>query len=293
MNASRAHPRLSSAHGRRLRTVAIAIAIGLVAAVNFYLAGRSISLIASGAPAVDWNQYVEASRRVSAGDLYAVTDAYAYRYSPMLAALFGIFAPLGVVGWQVLHIVAAVALPSWPLRIATLLSWPFWYDVQTGNVMVFILLTAAWALTANRLATGAYLILAILIPRPLMLPFAAWVLWKRREWLLPFTAALAAHALGVWALGWGAEWVGTIIAASRDADLPSNVGPSRFVGTVPWLAIGLPLAAWLTWKGRLGFASLAASPYWLPYYLLMVLLEVPALAKAWRHRDPSLPERPA
>lgn len=41
-----------------------------------------------------------------------------------------------------------------------------------------------------------------------------------------------------------------------------------------WVPIGLALAAWLTWKGRLGYASLAASPYWLPYYLLFALLEL-------------------
>ena len=140
--------------------------------------------------------------------------------------------------------------------------------------MVFILLAAAWALTGSRLATGAYLIMAILIPRPLMLPVAAWLLWKRPEWRLPFAAAVAAHALAVLAIGWGPEWIGTIIAAGRDADLPSNVGPSRFVGTLPWLVIGLPLAAWLTRRGRVGLASIAASPYWLPYYLIMPLLEL-------------------
>ena len=42
-----------------------------------------------------------------------------------------------------------------------------------------------------------------------------------------------------------------------------------------WLLIGVPLATWLTVKGRPGFASLAASPYWLPYYLLFLLLELP------------------
>ena len=255
-------------------TVLIAVAAGLLLTVSLYLSARSIGFIVGGTQAVDWVQYVEASRRLGGGDLYAVTDTYAYRYSPLLAPVFGLLAPLGTFAWQALHVVAAVALPSWPLRLATLISWPFWYDVQTGNVMVFILLAAAWALTGNRLATGAYFLLAILIPRPLMLPVAAWLLWKRPEWRLPFAAALAAHALAVLATGWGPEWIGTIIAAGRDAGLPSNVGPSRFIGTLPWLVIGLPLAAWLTRRGRVGFASIAASPYWLPYYLIMPLLEL-------------------
>ena len=256
------------------KALLIAIGAGLLLSVNLYLAARSIGFIVAGAQAVDWVQYVEAAGRLDGGDLYAVSDTYAYRYSPLLAPVFGLLAPMGTLVWQGLHIVAAVALPSWPLRLATLISWPFWYDVETGNVMVFILLAAAWALTGSRLATGAYLLLAILIPRPLTLPVAAWILWKRPQWRLPFAAALAAHALAVLAIGWGPEWIGTIIAAGRDADLPSNVGPSRFIGTLPWLVIGLPLAAWLTWRGRVGLASIAASPYWLPYYLIMPLLEL-------------------
>jgi hypothetical protein len=256
------------------RLTLIALGAGLLLSVNLYLAARSIGLIVGGKEAVDWVQYVEAAGRLGGGDLYAVTDSYAYRYSPLLAAVFGLLAPMGTLAWQGLHVVAAVALPSWPLRIAALLSWPFWYDVETGNVMVFILLAAAWALTGSRLATGAYFILAILVPRPLMLPVAAWLLWKRPEWRLPVAAAFVAHALAVLAIGWGPEWIGTIVAAGRDADLPSNVGPGRFIGTIPWLAIGLPLAAWLTWRGRVGFASIAASPYWLPYYLIMPLLEL-------------------
>jgi hypothetical protein len=263
-----------SSPARMVRLAVLAIGAGLLLSVNLYLAARSIGLILDGTEAVDWVQYVEAAGRLDGNDLYAVTDRYAYRYSPLLAAVFGLLAPLGTIAWQGLHLVAAVALPSWPLRIAALLSWPFWYDVQTGNVMIFILLAAAWALKSSRLATGAYFILAILIPRPLMLPVAAWLLWKRPEWRLPFAVAFLAHAVAVLSIGWGPEWIGTIVAAGRDADLPSNVGPSRFIGTLPWVAIGLPLAAWLTWRGRVGLASIAASPYWLPYYLLMPLLEL-------------------
>jgi hypothetical protein len=259
---------------RIVRFAVLAICAGLLLSVNLYLAARSIGLILRGTEAVDWVQYVEAAERLDGGELYAVTGTYAYHYSPLLAPVFGLLAPLGTIAWQGLHVVAAVALPSWPLRIAALLSWPFWYDVQTGNVMIFILLAAAWALTGSRLATGAYFLLAILIPRPLMLPVAAWLLWKRRDWRLPVGAAFAAHAVAVLAIGWGPEWIGAIVAAGGDADLPSNVGPSRFFGTVQWLSIGLPLAAWLTWRGRLGLASIAASPYWLPYYLVMPLLEL-------------------
>jgi hypothetical protein len=254
--------------------VLIAVAGGLLATVNLYLAGRSIGLIIDGVPAVDWQQYAEASRRLDGGDLYALTYDYSFRYSPLFAAAFGLIVPIGVIGWRVLHLVAVLALPSMPMRLIVLVSWPLWYDIQTGNLLTFVFLAAAWALRGNRLAIGVYLLLTILGPRPLMLPLAAWLLWQRPEWRWPFAAAVVVHVAAVIGLGWAEGWVGTLVAAAEDAALPSNVGPSRLVGTIPWLVVGLPLAAWLTWKGRVGWASLAASPYWLPYYLLFPLLEV-------------------
>ena len=266
----------TSADGwRRVRRVTFAIAIAAVAAVNLYLVGRSIGLILDGVPAVDWQQYFEAARRLrSGGDLYEISYDYVSRYSPLFAAFFGLVAPMGVVAWRLLHLVAALALPSMPMRLVALVSWPLWYDIQTGNLLTFVVLAAAWALRGNRLATGIYLVLFILGPRPLMLPVAAWLLWQRPEWRWPFAAALVVHAAAVLGLGWAEGWIGSLVAASEDALLPSNIGPSRFVGTIPWLVVGLPLAAWLTWKGRVGWASLAASPYWFPYYLLFAVLEV-------------------
>lgn len=259
---------------RNVRLVLLAIGVGIIAAVNLYLAWRSIVLILDGAPAVDWSQYVEASRRLNGGDLYAVTDIYAYHYSPVLAAVFGPLSAIGTVGWRLLHVAAALALPTWPMRLLALVSWPFWYDVETGNLVVFVVLAAAWALRGSRLAAGGYLLLLLLIPRPLMLPVALWLLWKEPAMRAPFAVGLVAHTVAVLATGWGPGWVEALAAAGGDVAIPSSIGPSRFIGALPWLAIGLPLAVWLTARGRLGLASLAASPYWLPYYLLVMLLEL-------------------
>lgn len=52
-----------------------------------------------------------------------------------------------------------------------------------------------------------------------------------------------------------------------------NFSPTRLIGVV-WLLIGVPLAAWLTWKGRVGIAGLAMTPYLLPPYLLMLLWDL-------------------
>ena len=266
----------------------VAAVIGLAAAVNLYLAARSLGLIVNGAPAVDWDQYVDAAQRLTSGGLYAVTDTYAYHYSPILAALFGPLSLLGTVGWRLLHVAAAVAMPTWPMRLLALISWPLWYDIEAGNLVVFVVLAAAWALRGSRFASGGYLLLVILVPRPLMLPVAAWLLWKRPGLRAPFAIAFVTHSLAVLATGWGPEWVAALIAAGGDVAIPSNIGPSRFIGILPWTVIGLAPAAWLTIKGRLGFASLAASPYWLPYYLLVLVLELSPhrrAAQVARHRD--------
>jgi hypothetical protein len=255
-----------------VRSVLALAVVVLVVTPNLWLAARSIGLVFGGAPAVDWQQYIVASQRFWAGgELYAITGDYAYRYSPLFAALLTVLVPLGVVGWRLLHVAAALALPNWPIRVVALVSWPFWYDVQTGNVLIFIVLAGAWALRGNRWGTGGFLLLTLLVPRPLMIPVAAWLLWKQPGWRWPLVFGAVAQLLIVAVLGWGNGWLATLLNASRDSLLPSNVGPSRFVGQW-WVAIGIPLAIWLTVRGRVGWASLAASPYWLPYYLLMPIL---------------------
>jgi hypothetical protein len=262
-----------------LQQSVLRVALGLMVLVvivptNLWLAGRSIGILSNNAPAVDWSQYVDAASRFwNSGDLYAWTTSYGYHYSPLLAPLFGVLAPLGVIGWRAIHLLAALALPSWPMRLVVLISWPFWFDVEAGNILTFILLAAAWALRGSRIAGIAYLALLILVPRPLMLPVAVWLLW-RQPWLrLPFAGLLVAHALAVLLTGWGPDWLNALILASHDVLSPVNVGPSRFIGSW-WVLVGLPFAAWLTIRGHVGWASLCASPYWLPYYLLMPVLEL-------------------
>jgi len=259
---------------RTLTLVGKTLLVCIVAVPNIYLAGRSIGIILAGGEAVDWIQYLDASRRVTDGGLYEQTMDYGWRYSPIAAFVFGLLGLLGTTAWRLLHVVAAAATPRLLLSTVTLVSWPLWYDIETGNTVVFFLLAGAWALTGSKLATGAYFIGLLLIPRPLMIPLAAWLLWKRPEWRLPVLGMFVIHAAAVIATGWADEWIAELIATPASIYTSStNVGPSRFVG-LAWMIVGLPLGAWLTWKGRLGWASLAVSPYLLPYYLLMGLLEL-------------------
>jgi hypothetical protein len=150
----------------------------ILAVVNAALLPRSLSVILEGGPAVDWEQFVEAGRRVFASDLYEVTDTYGYRWSPVAAYGFAAMAPMGALAWRLLHVIAALALPTWPMRLITLAAWPFWYDVEAGNVMVFVLLAGAWAIRGNAVGIAAFVTLSLLVPRPLMLPILGWILWQ-------------------------------------------------------------------------------------------------------------------
>lgn len=260
--------------GPGLRRLVMAVLLALIFVPNIILAQWSIEAILGGKQAVDWIQYVEAGHRAWAGDdLYGSTASYGWRYSPVLAYAFTFLEVVGATAWRLLHFAAALALPGPLLITASLVSWPFWYDVETGNTMVFVLLAGAWAIRGNPVGIGAFIALTVLIPRPLMLPVLIWILWTVPAWRGRFAVIFAIHAALVLVSGWGAEWMAELLWTPEIHHSPSNVGPSRFIG-LWWMVVGLPLAAWLTWRGRLGFASLAISPYLLPYYLIMGLLEV-------------------
>ena len=83
---------------------------------------------------------------------------------------------------------------------------PLWFDIQTGNIMIFVAVTAVWAARGNRMATALFLVLTVLVPRPLMLPLAAWLLWHRPAWRLPLVAFFVVHTAIVVASGYAADW---------------------------------------------------------------------------------------
>lgn len=214
----------------------------------------------------DWDIYAAASQRLDGGLYDWQRGVYVYRYSPLFAVVFGLIAPLGYFAWAAAHFAALLALPRMVALLAVT-SWPFWDDVYNGNLMTFVFVAAWKAVEGSRLGTVAFLILAVLIPRPLMLPVLAWVLWQRREWIIPSAAIAVASLLGALATGWLDDWIMTLLDGGNALDY----GPAALIG-MAWVPIGAVLAVWLTIRGRLGLASLAISPYWLPPYLLMVLL---------------------
>ena len=277
--------------------------IGLVAlwTINGILLAVTLAAFLYADVAFDWRViFSQLGPRIENGTLYEWDAVWAYRYSPVLAYGFAAIAWIGPVAWLGLHF-AVLPLLGKRLGLITLASFPFWSDVYNGNVMVFVFVVAILALRGNRWAQVAFLALTLLIPRPLMLPVAAWLLWRHRALWIPFAGIFVAHALLVLWTGYGDEWIGSLLSRGAD-DLGARVdfGPGQLIGAW-WVPIGLALAGWFTWRGRLGLASIFASPYWLPPYLLMGLLgrptqpgvehaRVPAGVRAVhpRHPEPSV-----
>jgi hypothetical protein len=251
--------------------------VGL-ACLSLYVAWPTIVAVFDGSYVFDWSNFVEAAERFGTGSLYDQESPYAFRWSPVAAWLLGFVTLMPLWLWQVLHLVALPLLRPWLLAVAVLVSYPFWFDVQTGNLMTFVAVAGFLALRGSRAATALFLILAVLVPRPLMLPLAVWLLWQRPGARLPFLAFFVAHGLLVAWLGYAQDWFAALTDVNAELVNAYNFGPSRFIGAW-WIPIGLVLAAWLTWRGNLGLASLAISPYWLPYYFLMLILEVDGPAR--------------
>ena len=243
-----------------------------LAALSLYVSWPTIVAVFDGSYVFDWTNFVEAADRFGTGSLYDTEPPYAFRWSPIAAWLLGLITLMPLWLWQILHAAALPGLRPWLLAVGVLVSYPFWFDVQTGNLMTFVAVAGFVALSGSRAATALFLVLAVLIPRPLMLPLAVWLLWTRPWTRLPFLAFFAVHAIVVLALGYAADWIAALTSVQAELVNDFNFGPSRVIGPL-WIPIGLVLASWLTWRGRLGLASLAISPYWLPYYFLMLVLE--------------------
>ena len=51
--------------------------------------------------------------------------------------------------WQVLHVAVLPLLRSWWLIVGTLITFPLWFDLQTGNLMTFVAVTGSWRSAAT------------------------------------------------------------------------------------------------------------------------------------------------
>lgn len=263
---------------RGLPSLPFAAPLVALAAFSAYSIIPVTEAVLTGYYAVDWENFIEAAARLDEGRLYEVEYPYFFRWSPVAAWLLGIVTLAPLWAWQVLHVAVLPLLRSWWLVVACLITYPLWFDIQTGNIMIFVAVAGFWALRGNPLSTALFLGLTALVPRPLMLPLAIWILWSRPAWRRPFGLFLIGHIAVVAATGYLEAWIGSLFTVASELTSDFNYGPSRFMGVL-WVPIGALLAAWLLTRRRLGLASLAVSPYWLPYYFLMLILEFVAIPK--------------
>jgi hypothetical protein len=215
-----------------------------------------------------WERVVEGLPSVRFG----ATGEWQYIYSPAFAFLLAALVPLGFWGLTAIRF-AAVLLLRDPWVIATVLaSFAFWADTAWGNFFTFAFVTGALALGGSKWATLAYLVLFQLMPRPIEAPLALFLLIRYPWTRVPFVALLAAHAAFLIGGGWAGPW---LRAASELADAHGafffNFGPTRVFGNA-WYVVGVPLAAYLAYRGRPGLAGLAISPYLIPQYFLFALM---------------------
>jgi hypothetical protein len=81
-----------------------------------------------------------------------------------------------------------------------------------------------------------------------------------------------------------------LVASAAEVQSIWNIGPSWVIGAW-WLLIGVTAGAYIALHGRLGFASLAVSLYWLLYYLLFPRLDLPTRAPPQKLPAPGVGRR--
>jgi hypothetical protein len=266
---------------RRVARIAVPVLLGVSAVLSL---SYMYAILATPLP-TDWALFVEASRRVWGRGLYEESATYAFRWSPVLAYALGPITALGPWLWRAGQVALAVAMPDRRLSLLVLLAYPFWFDVWLGNVNILILWLAAWALTGHRWAVVGFLVAAVLIPRPLVVPLVIYLLWRQPWTRIPFVAIFASHSGAVLATGWGPEWIGRLVATGSEMSSIFNLSPSRWIG-LAWLPIGIALGAVAFVRGRPALAGLFVTPYVLPYYLLLPLAELARRDGAGRSRQP-------
>lgn len=239
---------------------------------NLFLGLLSLHYFAHGD---DWRAIARAASLAGDPSLYAIDGSFTpFVWSPLAAYAVQPLVPLGLEGLRILLIASALAMPTWTLRIVVLSSWMFWTDLTTGNLLTPIFLSAVWAWRGSRIGTTAFLVGAVLIPRPLLLPMVAWIFWKRPEWRWPMLGLGVVALAGNLATGLVDEWVRTVIAVGPGLqDFTFNLSPTHLIGWW-WMLVGVPLGAWLTWRGHVGWAGLAMSNYVWIYYLYWALPDV-------------------
>lgn len=220
----------------------------------------------------DWQGLVDASGRIAAGLDPYIGQTYGFRWSPVAAWLLVPVVAIGLLVWQVAHVAALALLPK-RLAALTLACFAFWVDVAMGNVVVFGFVLAYLALSGRRSGVIAFTVFALLVPRPLYIPILLWLWLKEPGNRWSITATGVVVAVLTLATGYAGSWIDVLLRSGHDIINATNMAPSRIVGYA-WVPFAIVGSAWAFRRGWLGTASLFASPYWLPYYFVMLLLDL-------------------
>jgi hypothetical protein len=236
---------------------------------------------------MDWRILTEAGNRITAGlNPYDVQALERLRFSPLLAHFFALITPIGMIGWTLLSFALLAVLRDWRLIGLFLVSLPFWIDIVTGMTFLPVPILAIAALRGSFSASLAFVALAALIPRPMMLPILGWLLWQQPRLRVPAVLTVVGLTLGAFATGWGVEWVTDLVRVARSEDARPILQLAAFLG--PFWVLLMLLGGWLATRGRLGFAALAVSPYWNPSYFMLLMVE--AVRPRTRTVSPIQPE---
>lgn len=219
----------------------------------------------------DWEVLSLVPVKLGDGTLYEHSAVYNFVWSPIAAWLIALV--VMPAGYWALFAAHAAVLPllGAELAIVTVLSLPFWIDAVNGNYFTFVAVSGVLAMRGSRAGSLAFLALACLMPRPIQIPLGAYLLWRRPDLRPPFLVMVAISVGAAAFSGYAGEWATALLSFGGEGR--DHLGPTRFIGGA-WFVIGVPLAIWLTVRGRVGWAGLAVTPYLLPQYLLAILWEV-------------------
>lgn len=250
---------------RRLRVAVLigALLLSAILTLNWWLQ--------IGHRTPDWAVIAEVPGRLDRQSLYAPPD-YNWRWSPVAA---WVMVPIVMVGYWPFVAFHFAVLPLLGRRLAltTLCTWPFWADALVSSTMTFSFVAGILALRGSRTAGVVYIALAMMAPRPILAPMAAYLIWRYERLRIPAAVVVVVHTVLTSASGYGTEFARTLIDAAGDVNNAWNFSPTRLIGYW-WLVVGIPAGIWLTQRGRVGLASLALSPYLLPHYFLVALWDV-------------------
>lgn len=222
----------------------------------------------------DWGLFQQAPRMLADGSLYQAGN---FVWAPLAALLLVPFVAGGYGVWFALHALSLLALPT-RVALGVLASLPFWSDSILGNTAVFVAVAGFAAFSGSSTGAFIYVALCVLIPRPMQLPLALWLL-RRTSWLVWPAVAMGTVTIGFSAwTGLLDDWLLRLVPfGGENVNAPANIGPTAIFGAW-WYVAGLPLAVWLSVRGWLGLAGLAIAPYVWPTYLLLLLWCPPLVA---------------